>query len=418
MSEMGARLTACCPGGSLRSSRLLRLIFVASSMISLFVGYGVMQERIMTKPYGESGEKFQDTALLVLINRIVSVIVAVIMLAKKSIIDILFSGPGSLPASNMRSLWLPVAPILSYFAIAGSNFASTFSQYEALKYVSFPTQTLGKCAKMIPVMIIGATGCCVGGRKVKYSTKDYFAALAITAGCTLFLTCGNSSSGSDRSDTIIGLILMSTYLFFDGFTSTAQERLFKGYEMTTYNQMLYISLCSMIISVGLLLVPLDLFLSKGYLPPNKIPGAIAFAAKYPDVIWDALTLSFCSSLGQMMIYICIKEFGALVFSTIMTTRQFISVFLSAMIFAHPLTPIQWIGAIVVFAALYYKGSQAKSTTGKGGSPRVKRANDGTIKELDFESAEKDLSSKHLKDPIAKPVELIAVAVVPSDDKCP
>ncbi|KAI8809692.1 UAA transporter [Cladochytrium replicatum] len=176
---------------------------------------------------------FQDTALLVLINRMVIVIVAVVMLAKKAAMDILFSGSGS---SQLTSLWPPAGLILSYFAIAGSNFASTFSQYEALKYDSFPTQILGKCAKTIPVMIIGATGCFMGGRKVTHSTKDYLAALAMR--CTLFLTCGKSSSGSDGGDTIISLILMGSFLFFDRFTSTAQERLFKGYEMATYNQML------------------------------------------------------------------------------------------------------------------------------------------------------------------------------------
>ena len=45
-----------------------------------------------------------------------------------------------------------------------------------------------------------------------------------------------------------GLLLVGGYLFFDGFTSTFQERLFKGYTMSTYNQMLYVNICSAILS--------------------------------------------------------------------------------------------------------------------------------------------------------------------------
>ena len=79
----------------------------------------------------------------------------------------------------------PVAPPLSYAAVSVSNVMATTCQYEALKYVSFPLQTLGKCAKMIPVMVWGT----IILRKT-YRGKDYGLALAVTLGCTLFLTSG------------------------------------------------------------------------------------------------------------------------------------------------------------------------------------------------------------------------------------
>ena len=62
---------------------------------------------------------------------------------------------------------------------------ATFCQYEALKYVSFPVQTLGKCAKMIPVMIWGSA---VNSKT--YKAKDYIVALAVTAGCAMFAMTG------------------------------------------------------------------------------------------------------------------------------------------------------------------------------------------------------------------------------------
>ena len=45
--------------------------------------------------------------------------------------------------------------------------------------------------------------------------------------------------------------------------------------------------------------------------------------------------------GQLLIVNTIRSFGALTFATIMTTRQFVSVLASCVIFAHPLVPTQW-----------------------------------------------------------------------------
>lgn len=70
---------------------------------------------------------------------------------------------------------------------------------------------------------------------------------------------------------------------------------------------------------------------------------------------DAVLLSFAASLGQLVIYFTIKRFGALTYSTIMTTRQFASMLLSSLIFLHPITFSQWAGVALVFAALYYQG---------------------------------------------------------------
>jgi len=54
-------------------------------------------------------------------------------------------------------------------------------------------------------------------------------------------------------------------------------------------------------------------------------------------------------------------FGALMFSTIMTIRQFLSLLLSSIFFLHPLTIGQWTGATVVFGVLYYKESLKKKS---------------------------------------------------------
>jgi hypothetical protein len=54
---------------------------------------------------------------------------------------------------------------------------------------------------------------------------------------------------SEQEDSLYGLILMAGYVFSDGFTSVFQEKLFAGYKMPTYSQMLYVNLTSACISI-------------------------------------------------------------------------------------------------------------------------------------------------------------------------
>lgn len=116
-----------------------------------------------------------------------------------------------------------MAPPYSYAAVSISNVVATFCQYEALKHVSFPLQTLGKCAKMIPVMIWGTLI-----MRKRYGVKDYVNAAVITLGCTLFLMTGSIKPKRAANDSsTFGIMLMLGYLGFDGFTSTFQDKLFK-----------------------------------------------------------------------------------------------------------------------------------------------------------------------------------------------
>lgn len=146
----------------------------------------------------------------------------------------------------------PVAPIWTYAAVSLSNVVATTCQYEALKFVSFPVQTLGKCAKMMPVMVgsdeslflVVASDrlmCQVWGiimLRKRYGVKDFGMAIAITLGCTIFLLTGEVKSKISKDmweSSVYGLALMLGYLGFDGFTSTFQDKLFKGYNMVGGN---------------------------------------------------------------------------------------------------------------------------------------------------------------------------------------
>ena len=154
-----------------KKSYFLEMGLSALALMVFFILYGVIQERIMTQPYidKELNEvMFTNSAFLVLNNRIVAIIGAILILIY-----------------NKESLQM-TAPMYKYFSVSFSNTLSTYCQYEALKYVSFPTQTLGKCGKTIPVLILGTL---IFGKK-KYQLKDLTVCILITTGCLIFFLTG------------------------------------------------------------------------------------------------------------------------------------------------------------------------------------------------------------------------------------
>lgn len=95
-------------------------------------------------------------------------------------------------------------------------------RYEALKHVSFAVQTLGKCAKMFPVMLWGALIL-----RKSYKARDYLLASAVAGGCFVFFTAGPTASrlaakaaarGAGGGAAAYGAALMAGYLAADGYT--------------------------------------------------------------------------------------------------------------------------------------------------------------------------------------------------------
>lgn len=87
--------------------------------------------------------------------------------------------------------------------------------------------------------------------------------------------------------------------------------------------------------------------------------SIAFSFNYPTFFISSIGLSLCATGGQLVIYYTIKNFGALFFAVVMTTRQVVSILLSSIIYLHPLSLGQWFGIGTVFGTLFYKSVSKK-----------------------------------------------------------
>lgn len=298
--------------------------------------YGVVQERIMSEPY--DGEMFRTSVFLVLCNRLVAILYALTMV------------------KTMGEDIKPMAPIWKYFAISLSNVCATWCQYEALKYVSFPVQMLGKSFKMMPVMIMGIL---ISGKV--YGIKDWGIAAGVTGGVTMFLLSGDvKSKHADAETSYYGLLLLLGFLGFDGFTSTFQEKLFKELKTTKYNQMLYVNSCSSCTSALTLMAS------------GAAPKAIGFCFKHPQFAMHAAALSAAAVGGQFFIYSQVKEFGALIFAMTMNLRQVISIMISYIMYTKPISILQFFALCIVFGTLFFKSWLAwiSGDSGKHGKSKV------------------------------------------------
>ncbi|KAH9507303.1 hypothetical protein Btru_056868 [Bulinus truncatus] len=305
------------------SKRALRIMGCFAGLQVSYLTWGVLQERIMTIEYGqagtEDGEFFKDSQFLVFINRILAFIMALIVIM-------------------VRSQPPHTAPLYKYSFSSFSNIMSSWCQYEALKFVSFPTQVLAKASKVVPVMLMGKVV-----SKKSYQYHEYITAVMISVGLSMFLlTSGDVTKRKDTVTTTSGLIMLIGYMLFDSFTSNWQGELFTHYKMSSIQMMAGVNMFSC------LLTSVSLIEQGGFI------DSAAFMVRHPEFIWDALILSICSASGQLFIFYTISQYGAVVFVIIMTVRQGFAILLSCLIYGHPVTVIGLLGIVILFIALFLK----------------------------------------------------------------
>lgn len=304
-----------------------RFLFCFTGLQVSYLTWGYMQELIMTTTFDPTPSapdgRFPSAAFCVFSNRFLAIIVAMIAVRIRH---------GAVLANN-------VAPLVAFAPCALSNTMSSWSQYASLRYVSFPVQTVFKSSKIIPVMIMGKV---LKGTSYPYS--QYLEALLITIGVAIF-SIASKSSNSDTTTEIIGLLFMCMYITFDSFTSQWQSKVYDKYgkaNVDPYQMMLGVNSSAILMT------------TFGLLVGGDIPKIIEFFKVNPNVLQYNIITAITSASGQLFIYTTIKEFGPIVFTVIMTTRQMISICISSILFGHTMTWKAAVGACLVFGVLFYQ----------------------------------------------------------------
>ncbi|CAJ0580349.1 unnamed protein product, partial [Mesorhabditis spiculigera] len=296
------------------------------------VAMGFLQEKMITRGYPRSTatydadgnltapivDRFGDSQYLLLWNRIIALLVALVVILW-----------------NFRSQPDHVPPYYKHGYTSIANTISSWCQYEALKYVSFPTQMIFKCSKVVVTMLMGTIV-----RRTRYTLFEYICGGLIAVGASLFLISSGPGSGKTGT-TISGIILMLGYIVVDAFTTNWQKKLFDTRpKVSKYQMMVGVNCFSTILCFVSLLEQGTLFISTRY------------ALTHTGFIRDVLLLSLSGALGQLYIYSTIARFGPICFAIILTIRQIGSIILSSIYYHHPLTIYAICGLIIVFGAMF------------------------------------------------------------------
>lgn len=400
------------PSMNFRSCALFAYCFIGLQVS--YLTWGILQEKIMTTEYNSHSQmlssedhgmislhensykiRFRNSQFLVLINRIFSFTSAVLILILYSFKDRILSLVTSVeyvrlvPAdkkqfqsmNNGKDVYI-MAPFYKFSYCSVTNILSSWCQYEALKYVNFPTQVLSKACKLIPVMVMSYL---VSGKR--YKLHEYNVAILISVGISFFLL-GNhmqeskeispspsplppptvTSSNTESNDTtsratmaketldnrsndvvsselksyslVDGILILSLYLTFDSFTSNWQEKLNKEFNVSPLNMMASVNFYSC------------LFTFSSLASQALVFPLVKLVFSCPELLHDCLILSFCSVTGQLFIYYTIAKFGALTFTFMMTIRQSLAILLSCLIYGHELNVLGYSGITLVFTAVF------------------------------------------------------------------
>jgi len=308
---------------------LKRLALCVIMLNVTFVTWGVLQERMLTRRYPRySGEFFIYSYALVFTNRFWTLIMSgMLMLYLK-------------PTRSSSTV------IYEYSFPSISNMLSSWCQYEALRYVSFPAVTLFKSFKLMPVMLMGRF---LGNKQ--YPQYDYWVALTIGVGITMFMSStddlkvGFTNNIYDQRNSAVwtGIMLLGLFLFFDSFTSQWQSRMFQRHkDLSMVELMFATSAFSSLLSIITLI------------HNHELGPALDFVIRHSEIHMHFFLFSVCSTIGQLLIFYTIKNFGAVVFTIIMTTRVLLSIALSCYIYGHNVTDVGFFGLVLVMAAICYR----------------------------------------------------------------
>lgn len=304
--------------------RPVQLAIACSGIFFSFSYFAVLQEDVYKKEYG--GEYFKYTFLALMAERGINALVGAVGVC-------IMGGSGlAIPHRDIFT-----SGISQMLAMAGSN--------EALRYVSYPTQVLGKSCKMVPVM---AGGVLLGGKR--YACFDYVQVLLITVGVCVFNLLGKKKKGGG-ADSMFGLALIAFSLVMDAVTGGLQDKVKKSTKElnpeagekpvpTMHESMLWTNLSGFLVAAVLALAT------------GQLGDGVPFCMRNPEVLTALLVYSLASAVGQNFIYYTITQFNPLVLTTVTTTRKIFTTVYS--VFRNPANSLavgQWCGCGLVFVGL-------------------------------------------------------------------
>ena len=304
---------------------LQRVLFCAVGLIVSFCIWGLVQERMLTQTY--DGDFFEYSYGLVFLTRLGGLILSTCLMY------------------YLKVEWVSSA-LWEYSFPSVANMLSSWCQYEALKYVSFPMAMLAKSLKMVPIMLMGKFM-----NNSSYDSYEYVCAGTVGFGLYLFLDSTEHidlranvfGDPENVTGAMCGVVLLVLFLFFDSFTGQWQSRMFQlNKSMSPLQMMLIMNAFSATFS----------FITLVH--QEELSKCLMFVYNHPAMLLHLAVFCVCSTVGQLFIFYTVKSFGAVVFAIIMSLRILFSTILSCVVYSHPIQELGLIGLLIVFGANAYR----------------------------------------------------------------
>jgi UDP-galactose transporter B1 len=343
------------------SPRICSFMIAVAGIFGGFSYMAVKQEDVYKTAFGKTegknanpGEKFAFTFFALAAERGINALIALAGV-------LVFGGSGN------------KIPKMEIFNSGVSQMLAMAASGEALRYVSYATQVLGKSCKMVPVMVGGLV---LGGKS--YKPSEYAQVLLVTIGVVVFNFGGKSKKGAD--DSSYGLLLISASLLMDMVTGGLQDKVKASTKKLNNNDKAKTSAFESMLwtNISGCLVALALGAFTGH-----VDGGLAFCNKYPEALTAITVYSLASAVGQVFIYYTVTEFGPLLLTTVTTTRKIFSTLYS--VFRNPrsclwgaaagcltmmdlLTAMQWGGCGLVFLGIFIEVAEKFMGSSKPTAP--------------------------------------------------
>ncbi|CAE6456090.1 unnamed protein product [Rhizoctonia solani] len=354
---------------------ILRLALCVAGVYSMFLIWGVAQERLSTPfphIHGGEPERFRSVLLMNTAQSFASAISALIYIAVTRRSGQTFTqmiGLGSQASlqqngsaksngvakangnASPKAVDVPKRILLGRFLQCAVliTCAAPFG-FAALGHISYPTMVLGKSCKLVPVMLMN-----VVLYRRKFAPYKYLVVATVTAGITVFMYMGNSPTkhkGAAESS-LFGLFLLLINLLLDGAVNSTQDEIFSRYKISGQQMMFWINSFSTSITIFLMFAPLPHIptIHPGQGGVAEWASAMDYIHTHPSSFVPLLQFAFTGAVGQLFIFETLQHFGSLTLVTITLTRKLFTMILSVVVYNHKLTLGQWAGASIVFAGI-------------------------------------------------------------------
>ena len=217
--------------------------------------------------------------------------------------------------------WSARALLLRYLQCALFITSAAPFGFAALSHISYPAMVLGKSCKLVPVMLMN-----VLLYRRAFAPHKYLVVALVTAGITLFMAFGSSSSSKKHASSAtgvdghpalrhnaLGIAYLLVNLALAGATNSTPDEIFARHRVSGQQMMLWINVFCTLLTAALSVLPLPHIpvLHPSAAGTAELSGALAFVRAHPSVVSPLAQFALTGALGQLFIFETLQHFGSL-----------------------------------------------------------------------------------------------------------